>query len=224
MAAVQITLQQSDKSIVAYLDGEPNTCPFCKLKIVAIYRSAYLTSDDEAIGTYQCTNKSCQHPFLAYYHFESYWSNGSMKKYDYSHSMQGVFQNRLFSEIIDATSTKFSEIYNQANKAESLNLNELAGMGYRKAIEFLIKDYCILKEPEKEDIIKAKLLGKCINDHVSNENIKEIVKRAVWIGNDETHYVRRWENKDINDLKKMIDISIHWIEMEKLSEEYLTDM
>ncbi len=162
--------------------------------------------------------------FFAYYYRSGYQSGGNTKKYIYDYSMKGTLQNRMFSDIINNTSLKFTEIYNQANEAESLNLDELAGMGYRKSIEFLIKDYCILKQPDKEEEIKAKLLGKCIDDHVNNGNNKEIVKRAVWIGNDETHYVRRWETKDINDLKKLIDISIHWIEMEKLSDDYLTEM
>ena len=59
---------------------------------------------------------------------------------------------------------------------------------------------------------------------MSNEKVKEVAKRAVWIGNDETHYVRRWEGKDIEDLKTLIEITIHWIEMEKLTADYLTEM
>ncbi len=224
MSGRSIALQESDSTETCYLQGEPNVCPFCKSKIVAIFRNAYRNNSDVAICNYQCTNKSCQSPFFAYYHRSGYLSNGNTKNYIYDHSMKGTLQNRTFSDIINNTSLKFTEIYNQANEAESLNLDELAGMGYRKSIEFLIKDYCISKQPDKEEEIKAKLLGKCIDDHVNNGNIKEIVKRAVWIGNDETHYVRRWETKDINDLKKLIDISIHWIEMEKLSDEYLIEM
>lgn len=54
--------------------------------------------------------------------------------------------------------------------------------------------------------------------------MKEIAKRAAWLGNDETHYVRKWETKDVKDLKNLIEISIHWIDMELLTEQYQNDM
>jgi hypothetical protein len=40
------------------------------------------------------------------------------------------------------------------------------------------------------------------------------------LGNDELHYVRKWENKDINDLKKLIDATLHYISLEKLKESF----
>ena len=35
----------------------------------------------------------------------------------------------------------FLTIYNQSLSAEDNNLDQIAGIGYRKALEFLIKDY-----------------------------------------------------------------------------------
>jgi hypothetical protein len=51
-----------------------------------------------------------------------------------------------------------------------------------------------------------------------------MAERATWLGNDETHYVRKWEDKDINDLKILIKVTLHWIEMELLTEQYKTEM
>jgi hypothetical protein len=45
---------------------------------------------------------------------------------------------REFSKIIEDISEKFSKIYNQAQNAEISNLDEIAGPGYGKALEFLI--------------------------------------------------------------------------------------
>ena len=47
----------------------------------------------------------------------------------------------------------------------------IAGMGYRKALEYLIKDYIIYINPDKESEVKSMLLGKCINDLVENPKI-----------------------------------------------------
>lgn len=74
-------------------------------------------------------------------------------------------------------------------------------------VEFLIKDYTIKKHPEKEDEIRKALLGKCIQNYISVTKIKECAKRATWIGNDETHYVRKWKDKDVKDLKILIQLS-----------------
>jgi hypothetical protein len=48
-----------------------------------------------------------------------------------------------FSQIIRGISPDYCEIYNQAHKAEQANLELVAGPGYRKALEFLIKDYLL---------------------------------------------------------------------------------
>ena len=98
-------------------------------------------------------------------------------------------------------SKTFAEIYQQARVAELQGLNHLVSMSLRKALEFLIKDYLIYKTPELADTIRGELLGSCINNHVSNELIKESARRANWLANDETHYTRKYEERDLKDLK-----------------------
>lgn len=73
-------------------------------------------------------------------------------------------------------------------------MSQICGVGYRKALEFLIKDYLISGESgeERKEAIKNKFLGNCIQYDVVNEQIKIVAQRAVWLGNDETHYTRIW--------------------------------
>ena len=115
-------------------------------------------------------------------------------------------------------------IYNQAFSAEQYNLTEICGVGYRKALEFLIKDYLIINNPDETEKIQKKLLGSCISEYIDNTRLKSVAKRAVWLGNDETHYIRKWETKDLQDLKKLIELTLHWIEMETLSESLESEM
>ena len=68
------------------------------------------------------------------------------------------------------------------------------------------------------------LLGKCISDFVEDNRIKETAKRAVWLGNDHTHYIKKWEGKDLNDLKLLIKLSVNWIESELMTEQFVSDM
>ena len=130
----------------------------------------------------------------------------------------------IFSDIIISVSTPFIEIYNQAFTAQQLNLSEIAGVGYRKALEFLIKDYLIQIKPDNKDSIEKSLLMSCISQFVDNDKIKSVAQRAVWLGNDETHYIKKWTTKTIEDLKILIKLTVRWIEMEKLTLHYEDEM
>jgi len=135
-------------------------------------------------------------------------------------------QRRAFSQIITEISSGFEEIYNQAFFAEQYALNQVSGVGYRKALEFLVKDYLLSQTDDEaaRENIKNKFLNNCIQDDVKNENIRQVARRAVWLGNDETHYVRKWADKDVNNLKQLIDLTIRWIENEVETRRVLAEM
>ncbi len=119
-----------------------------------------------------------------------------------------------FSEQIEALSPKFVEIYNQSEKAETWGLNEICGIGYRKSLEFLVKDFAIFISLEDEDIIKSKPLSPCISEHIDNKRIQSLAKASAWIGNDETHYTRKHENYNISHLKAFIQAMVSFIDSE----------
>lgn len=131
---------------------------------------------------------------------------------------------KIFSSEIQKISPLFEKIYNQSKNAEEYNLNEIAGGGYRKALEFLIKDYLISECKIDENIIKKKLLGASIKEFVANENIKKCATRAAWLGNDEIHYYKKWEENDIKDLKKLINLTVLWIDQEIQTKQYVDRM
>ena len=53
---------------------------------------------------------------------------------------------------------------------------------------------------------------------------KSVAKRATWLGNDETHYYRKWEDKDLRDLTNLLRLTINAIENQLLAESYEEDM
>ncbi|GHB64067.1 hypothetical protein GCM10007390_17430 [Persicitalea jodogahamensis] len=119
----------------------------------------------------------------------------------------------------------FLKIYSQSYSAENYKLFEIAGMGFRKALEFLLKDYAIYLMPEQEEAIIKAALGNVININLKNfPTLVELAKRATWLGNDETHYLRRWEDKDISDLKRLIILTAHTIEQTEMIKQYLDEM
>jgi hypothetical protein len=54
--------------------------------------------------------------------------------------------------------------------------------------------------------------------------VKACAKRAAWLGNDETHYVRKWTDKDVRDLKILITLTINWINNVLLTRKYTAEM
>ena len=134
------------------------------------------------------------------------------------------FRPDKFSDIIESVSSDFVEIYNQSGQAEALGLTTVSGPGYRKALEFLIKDYVIFKNPEKADAVKKMLLANVIGSYVDDPRIKKTASRATWLGNDETHYYRLWLEQDISDFKTLIQLAVRWIESVELTAQYEKEM
>ena len=83
----------------------------------------------------------------------------------------------------------------------------------------MIKDYCIYRHNDEEEKIKKQLLGQVISKFIDSTKILNLSKASAWIGNDETHYIRKFEDKDINDLKRFIDATVAFITYELISDE-----
>lgn len=205
-------VQVSCKGHFVLIEQHTIECPFCHSNIIPNY--LYWNEGNLFAG---CPNETCGRHFVLC----------QDKEYKYVKvEPNAIPTTRKYSEIIIGISPSFVKIYNQAYHAEQVNLDQICGVGYRKALEFLIKDYLISKESDKDKIenIKEKLLGNCIQENVQNENIKNVAKRAVWLGNDETHYIRKWEDKDVSNLKHLIDLTVRWIENEIETERVLQEM
>lgn len=195
----------------------PDKCPFCHKSITPQLILGHKSNTDiQAFIT--CPNQDCNNSFIAYY---TRHPNGH---YNYSYTSKGTIQTRDFDNLIIELSPDFIKIHNQAHFAEQEGLFEICGVGYRKSLEFLIKDYSISKHDGKREEIEKKNLGKCIDDYIEDNRIKAAAKRATWLGNDETHYIRKWEGKNLDDLKKLIELTIHWIIMEALTDSFEKEM
>lgn len=130
-----------------------------------------------------------------------------------------IFQEEKFDEMIKKISSQFVKIYNQSLQAEKMGLDEIAGLGYRKSVEFLIKDFAIYENPDKVEEIKNTWMKVCIEKYIKNEQIKVLAERSDWIGNDEAHYIRKQENRDITDMKKFIKAMVYFIGMTLITED-----
>ena len=219
-----------------YLDNAVNTCPCCGAKITPVYLTHYSEDISELdIATYyvicKCPNNSCNEIFFVKYKGEYNPRNG-LYGIEYDLTLQDVdiypysFPDDYFDKFIYEISPKFVETYGQSAVAENIGLNKICGSGYRLSLELLIKDFATFLRPDKAQEIKsdtsvANVIANQIPDKDCFKEIKDIAKRAWWLGCDSTHYETRYKDHDINDLKECIDITVATIVFYLKREHYL---
>lgn len=220
-------------NIQADLNVTPDHCPICHRSIAPLDASSSYLIGNVAPGSkieleriLQCPDASCQRHFISRYSGVLTMNNLNLANCTFQRSVPFEFDDANCSSIIYEISADYCEIYNQAHKAEQAGLHLIAGPGYRKALEFLIKDYLLKTHTDEQatEEIRKMLLGKCISTYVSSERIKQVASRAAWLGNDETHFIRKWDDKDLGDLKTLIGLTVRWIEMEHMTAAVVKDM
>ena len=222
--SVQLTYNSIDSVQHTFNFEETDVCPICKTTISPMYIASSLNSDFEASVFNYC--KSCNNTFISKYSVIKNCDrflriiSFDMDKFIISEPYE--FDKRVFEEAIVSLSPRFDKIYNQALAAESSKLDEIAGIGFRKALEFLIKDFAIHEFPDSESKIKSMPLAQCINSYIDDSRIKILATRSAWLGNDEAHYLRKQDGRDISDMKNFIDAIVYFISMVLITEDAAT--
>ncbi|MBY8908876.1 hypothetical protein K6L05_03635 [Salinicoccus roseus] len=213
-----------DNGDLKNLTALPDYCPVCKTSLnpeyILIYEKNYSTKELLC----RCTSNKCQSLFfIVYKRYRA--SHGWSENFTLSKHYPRSKSIKEFPEEINQVSPQFTEIYNQAHHAEQEELNLICGGAYRKSLELLIKDY-IIKENlgEEEEVKSITSIQRCINKYIDHPNIKKMAERATWLGNDETHYTRQWVDRDIEDLKNLIDLTVYFISMETKAKKYTEEM
>jgi len=212
----------------------PDSCPLCHVAIDPTFRFSFFQDNEyptvrnnHVQAVLQCPRNDCRQIFVAYYvQFNEgpRILGGGRSKYDLRDLAPYAYEKNVFPERIEKVSPSFCAIFNESAEAECWKLTNVAGPGYRKALEFLIKDFIIFETPGEEEAIKKEWLGNLIRDKIQDANVKTCAERAVWLGNDETHYLRKWDDKDITDLKRLITLSVNWIDSHLLTKDYMKTM
>jgi hypothetical protein len=200
----------------------PDKCPQCHsnvapLQLAAILRFGKATNEIQAC--FRCPNRACDRLMIAVYTRR----HGNEPFSLISTSPKSPIA-RAFEQTIAELSESFVTIYNQAIEAETYGLDQIVGIGLRKALEFLVKDFAIEQNPGKDTQIKKMTLSQVIATFIADPNLKQVAERAAWLGNDETHYERVWTDMDLDDLKRLIHLSVNWIDNVLTSKAYIDSM
>lgn len=206
------------------VDRYPDECPLCHKALVPRRFGPDFGAVTQNINVsivqlvFRCPNFECSSLF-----FGNYLSKAPPNKRNASpHTLISCRPHTnaptMFSQEIKEVSPAFVTIYNQAKEAQARELSEIVGPAYRKALEFLVKDYLINVAQMDADKVKSVFLGNCIKQFVNDAQIKACAERATWLGNDLTHYDRRMDAHDVEDLKMLIRLTKNWIENQIMTE------
>ncbi|PCE01364.1 hypothetical protein CKY11_06465 [Enterococcus hirae] len=121
-------------------------------------------------------------------------------------------QERSFDTLICDLSPRFVTMYNSAFKAEQNESIDLAGIGYRAAMELLIKDYALEFELASYEEIAKLNLNRAIDKFFRHDTDGFISADVVRIlGNGYAHWDKNEQELDLQTLKAYLDIFIQTI-------------
>ncbi len=226
----------------------PDSCPTCKAHQVPIDLEIPFWTDANrnVYLAFLCTNPKCRRPFYGVFidvGTQQTIDGKYLPAFDYLESIP--YQPSVTPPLpnIAAVSPSFYGILGEAEKAEGYGLSEIAGPGYRKALEFLIKDYATRETREKKvtadeandvaaanaadaeiQAIRKMALGNVIANRIADDDIKQMAQRAAWLGNDETHYTRIWKGHDLQDLKHLISLVMGFVDRREQARRYIEQM
>jgi len=202
------------------LDDLPSHCPLCHEKVYPACLSTVMLAGEARLQTaFQCVNETCRRIFIG-----EYQATGMPNQFALVDVIPGEWEPETFCDEIRHLSPMFVTIYNQVMQARALKLDQLTGVGLRKALEFLVKDFAKYLAPEKAEEIEKAFLSECIRTYIDDHKTKACADRAAWLGNDEAHYIRKWERQDIDDLLLLIRLVANGVENHLLTEKYIGEM
>jgi hypothetical protein len=192
-------------------------CPVCKKPTNPdlINSSYFPLAEDEThlVLTFRCLG--CKHFWTEEFIATRHLINSYTERYEIEHIkvIPNLPSDIPISDDVEMVSPIGKQIYVQALKAEHEQLDHIAGIGYRKALEFFVKDFSIVTNPDDEGKIIKMSLKQVIEKYIKDEDLKTFALASAYIGNDEGHYYRNNPDKDFTDLKNYLHGVIHYMEM-----------
>ena len=198
------------------IDFLPEACPICNTQIVPTALSAYIQENEEyskqfANVFYGCTK--CAEVFCVTYAITTEFDHNQYSAIPIS--ILPIPQNKmLISEAIIERFPTAIKLFRDAEFADNHGLVDLSGIGYRKALEHLIKDALIELDIAKHEDVVRLTLNDAINKCLDAPKLQKAAHSARILGNDFAHYEQRCENPTVERLKSLIKLTFYWLEAE----------
>lgn len=203
--------------------NKPSVCSYCNKGVSLTLCNEFIIdfyNDKVLCVSYQCP--ICQQIIVCKYNYcnSDYSFRVPLLPFE---TLGGEGISQEFSNEINKLSPNFVKIYNDAYRAEQIGLTEVVGLGYRRAFEFLIKDYAMCQEIDKtkKESIKEMKLSQVVSNYFPDGETKELLTRATWIGNDFAHYETKHVDIKLEDLNQLLLLSVQRIDQSVKAKKYI---
>lgn len=186
---------------------KPTTCPLCGIGTDGVLLRPVIESftpdcqDNTIVFIWRCT--ACRRVFASYHLLR-----------DQQCTYHGTFPQQTLSfedEVLENVSPRFIEMYNQCLRSDINGDYNLAAVGMRSALEILVKDYAIFfLEKQHDDVVNLNLFS-AISEFLENSELIKAADVIRILGNDHTHYERKYPQHEYKLLKMYMDIFIELI-------------
>lgn len=188
---------------------KPMLCPHCNAyedgKLLDKHCWSYVDNCSMGVVVYRCTH--CDKPYLVTYKIDP-----NAKRTTFVQFFPAYRAEEYKNERLENLSPRFIDSYNQSLRAEAIKDFELAAIGYRHAVECLIKDYAIIELKKDHEEVVGKKLINAIGEYLGEKELVATADVIRILGNDYAHYERKYPQHDFELLKSYMQIFIGLIE------------
>ena len=164
MKGVQIVKRGINVQNRGYSVDVPDACPSCHRHGEMGFVFCDVVKEGSGVqAIFRCSYQRCRSFFICSY--------GPLGSTDLLAVHPLKAPESTFSDAVKALSPTFVTICARACDAKHLGLDQIAGPGFRKAFEFLIKDYAKSLDPTKASAVEAALAGKGVKDFIADARI-----------------------------------------------------
>lgn len=190
--------------------SKPATCPHCGYGVDApvIEKHTLSMGNNTYILTGICRCTHCSNTFFFACFRNLAKSPDALCTLCFPSNSFVPYKNDVLSKI----SERFIQMYNQALNAEFNRSLDLAAIGYRSSLEILVKDYAISELGVSEDEAGKKSLCDAIGTYLKQDELVKTADVIRILGNDYTHFKRKYPDFDFNLLKYYMVIFMKQIE------------
>jgi hypothetical protein len=185
----------------------PRKCPICHYEAEPNLKSGTVINYHKIDVAFHCTN--CHHMFIGKY------MKDNNEKYKLVDTWPKTLQSVNF-EIKDISPT-FVRLYEESICAYDSDLKQLSGIGFKKALETLLKDYLIRNDSDNRETIKDYSLLECLKVfNLNNEIDMAAIEKC---SQKQSNYEVNFEDKDILRIKTLINTISNSIRNKILEED-----
>ena len=129
------------------------------------------------------------------------------------------YEYMYFNKNLNRVSPRFMSMYNQALRCEGNGDTEIAAIGYKAALDILVKDYAINMLKVNKDSVKNKNVFTAIKEYLGTSDIIKSEEAVRALTSEYAYYEGAYPMYDFVLLKLYMDIFIKYVETKVITNE-----